>query len=170
MSRRRREGNHAINRQQRRRIADTRKLVPAVAAEPTWEGRFQMFAAAMQTWLKLGAKHGFDQKEIAEELGGDLARRIVERFDAPPIRDMHQALIYFMSSDPVHRAASKGWQMMHRPVSNVHDRTVSGHDTNVRLFHRDIQAGKILHLRSPLPMTEPIVSASKEEPPTITQC
>lgn len=102
-----------MNRQQRRRIADTRILVPTVAAEPTLEGRFQMFAAAMQTWLALGAKHGFDQKEIAEELGGDLARRIVERFDAAPIRDMHQTLIYYMSSDPVHRAASEGWQMMH---------------------------------------------------------
>jgi hypothetical protein len=27
----------------------------------------------------------------------------------------------------------------------VDDRAVSGHDTNVRLCHRDIQAGKILH-------------------------
>ena len=32
------------------------------------------------------------------------------------------------------------------------DRAVFGHDTNVRLCHRDIQAGKIQHVGSPLPM------------------
>src|SRR5271170_555309 len=47
---------------------------------------------------------------------------------------------------------------------------VSGYDTHLRLCHRDIQAGKIFHVRSPLLMTEPILSASREEPPSITRC
>jgi hypothetical protein len=40
----------------------------------------------------------------------------------------------------------------------------------VRLCHRDVQPGKILHLRSPPPMIEPILSAFREELPSITQC
>jgi hypothetical protein len=40
----------------------------------------------------------------------------------------------------------------------------------VRLRHRDVQPGKILHVRSPLPMMEPILSASGEKLPPITQC
>src|SRR5215813_12070338 len=36
----------------------------------------------------------------------------------------------------------------------VHNSAVSGHDTDVRLLHRDIQASKIFHVWSPLPKDE----------------
>src|SRR5271169_1772710 len=57
-----------------------------------------------------------------------------------------------------------------RHLRLVDDGAVSGYDTDLRLCHRDIQPGKIFHPRSPLPMTEPILSASAEEPPSITRC
>src|SRR5215813_13178156 len=42
----------------------------------------------------------------------------------------------------------------------VHNSAVSGHDTDVRLRHRDVEPSKILHMRSPLPTREPILSVS----------
>src|SRR5437879_4133746 len=42
----------------------------------------------------------------------------------------------------------------------VNDRAVSVHDAHVRLFHRHVQSSEIVHGRSPLPMTEPILSVS----------
>src|ERR1051326_4672853 len=65
-----------------------------------------------------------------------------------------------------------GWDIRprRRPLRLVDDSAVSSHDANLRFRHRDVQSGKILHCRSPLPITEPILSASAEEPPTITQC
>jgi hypothetical protein len=40
----------------------------------------------------------------------------------------------------------------------------------VGFVHRDIEACKIFHVGSPLPMTGPILSASAEELPPITRC
>src|SRR5271163_3221297 len=57
-----------------------------------------------------------------------------------------------------------------RHLRLVDDIAALGHNANLCLRHRDIQPGKILHPRSPLPMTEPILSASAEEPPSITRC
>src|SRR4030081_981192 len=40
------------------------------------------------------------------------------------------------------------------------DRPVSVPDAHVRLFHRHLHSSEIVHGRSPLPMTEPILSVS----------
>src|SRR6266566_9444136 len=69
--------------------------------------------------------------------------------------------------------ASAGWKLRklgrdirrrRRHLRLVDDSAVSSHDANLRFRHRDIQSGKILHCQSPLPMPEPILSASAEEP------
>src|SRR5437763_17109947 len=69
--------------------------------------------------------------------------------------------------------ASAGWKLRklgrdirrrRRHLRLVDDSTVSSHDANLRFRHRHVQPGKILHCRSPLPMPEPILSASVEEP------
>src|SRR5690349_429008 len=61
-----------------------------------------------------------------------------------------------------------GWRRGH--LGLVHDRTVSVDDADVRLLHRDVQARKILHGRSPLAKAEPILAVPAEELPPITQC
>src|SRR5438309_12095508 len=69
--------------------------------------------------------------------------------------------------------ASAGWKLRklgrdirwrRRHLRLVDDSTVSSHDANLRFRHRHVQPGKILHCQSPLPMPEPILSASVEEP------
>ena len=49
-----------------------------------------------------------------------------------------------------------------RHLHFIRDGAVSVHDTHMRLRHRDFQPAKILHVRSPLPMMEPILSASRK--------
>src|SRR5947209_15870529 len=65
--------------------------------------------------------------------------------------------------------ASAGWKLRklgrdirrrRRHLRLVDDRAVSCHDANLRFRHRDIQSSKILHCRSPLPMTGSILSTS----------
>src|SRR5437763_3236783 len=69
--------------------------------------------------------------------------------------------------------ASAGWKLRklgrdirrrRRHLRLVDDSAVSSHDANLRFRHRHVQPGKILHCQSPLPMPEPILSASAEEP------
>src|SRR5215467_12994159 len=57
-----------------------------------------------------------------------------------------------------------------RDLGFVDDPAGSGYDANVRLCHRDIQAGEIVHGWPPLPMMRPMLSGLWEEPPTITRC
>jgi hypothetical protein len=51
-----------------------------------------------------------------------------------------------------------------RHLRLVDDSAALPDNANLRLRHRDIQPGKILHCRSPLPVTKLILSASAEEP------
>src|SRR6266480_123364 len=69
--------------------------------------------------------------------------------------------------------ASAGWKLRklgrdirrrRRHLRLVNDRAVSRHDANLRFRHRHVQPGKILHCWLSFSMTEPILSASAEEP------
>src|SRR5215468_12707082 len=52
-----------------------------------------------------------------------------------------------------------------RDLGFMDDPAGSGYDANVRLSHRDIQAGEIVHGWPPLPMMRPMLSGLWEEPP-----
>ena len=56
-----------------------------------------------------------------------------------------------------------------RDLRSMDDRAASGYNANVRLCHRDIQAGEYSTGWS-LPMMKPIRFGFREEPPTITRC
>src|SRR5437868_13164899 len=69
--------------------------------------------------------------------------------------------------------ASAGWKLRklgrdirrrRRHLRLVDDSAVSSHDANLRFRHRHVQPGKILHCWLSSSMTEPILSASAEEP------
>jgi hypothetical protein len=57
-----------------------------------------------------------------------------------------------------------------RDLRLVDDRTGSGYDANVRLCHRDIQAGEILHGWASSSNDEADPIGLREEPSPITRC
>ena len=81
--------------------------------ESSWEDRWAAFCTCVQNCAALAARDHLSRDEVIAELSGELARRIVERFDTSPIADIYQPMLYFGSSDGVHRGMSEGWQRMH---------------------------------------------------------
>jgi hypothetical protein len=153
-----------MNRQERRNIAGSMsELVGRITGEKTWEDRWNWFAATMKEWLRLGQRHGFDQKEIVEELGGELARRIVNHFDSPPICGMHQALFYQLSNDSVHRIAAEGWQLMHPEELQVFSAQYPGVEL-LREPAEEETGGYLLNLRGTALL---ILESDEQSPPVI---
>lgn len=136
-----------MNRQRRRPLVGAKMAALAqriVEDQPAWEDRWDAFRGVIKGWVALAARDRIPAREVFVELGGQLARRIMNRLDSPPIRDLHQALFYRLSADRVHVAASEGWQMIHPDEMEV----FQAQYPDIQLLRTHPRGDQRLHARS----------------------
>jgi hypothetical protein len=80
-----------------------------------WETSFDLFSGGVQAIVQFANELGIDRDRVFEELAPSaFARGIIDAFGVPSITSSHQAAMYFLSSNPIHKEMSVRWQAEHQ--------------------------------------------------------
>lgn len=102
---------------------DLDDIAAKIAALGGWEVRWEGFCGVMQ---RLAAE--CSPRTLRRVVAPQLASRVVAQLGAPPVGELHQALIYLASAAPAHRNASHAWQAGHPAELAAFQRAHPRHD------------------------------------------
>jgi len=91
-------------------------MADKIRNEKSWEDRFDAHCGCLQSITALADARTLDPMEVCEEIRGALAKAVIEAMAAPPVTEIHQALLYFASSAP---APPRGAVARRRPTQCV---------------------------------------------------
>jgi hypothetical protein len=104
-----------MNRHDRRAfLGATRQMADKIVREQTWKHRFDGYCGCMQAINDFAVIRNLEAMAVCEEIGGALAKTVIEALGAPAITEIHQAVLYCASSSLAHKAAAVTWQRDHQ--------------------------------------------------------